>query len=157
MTRELITTWGDYKAALSTLLPLAEQHLLIYDQDLGQLQLDDIKHNEQLHRLLCNKQATLQIAVRSSQLLRTQHPRLLQLASIYNHRVSLQESTPNLAHLRDCLIVVDARHALIRFDWEQPRAKLLLDEPEEVRQYQLRFKDIVAEGGEIISPTTLGL
>ena len=157
MTRELITTWGDYKTALSTLLPLAEQRLLIYDQDLEQLQLDNVEHHQQLRRLLGNGQATLEITVRASQLLRTQHPRLLQLASIYNHRVSLQESTPNLAHLRDSLIVVDARHALIRFDWEQPRAKLLLDEPAEVRQYQQRFKDIAAEGGENISPTTLGL
>ena len=158
MTRELLTSWGDYQNALATLLPLAKNSLVIYDHDLGRLQLETLKHHEQLTRLLSAQHHTkLQISVRHTGLLRTQHPRLLKLASTFGHRLFLKESPASLANLRDCLIVADAKHALIRFDWEQARAKLLLNEPEEVRQYQQRFNDIWAEGGEEIGASTLGL
>lgn len=55
------------------------------------------------------------------------------------------------------MILVDEKYALIRFERDLPRSKLLIDEPDEVRPYLSRFKEIWAEGGEPVSSTTLGL
>ena len=63
----------------------------------------------------------------------------------------------HLAQLRDAMIIVDDTHALVRFDRDQPRGKLLIDEPDEVAPYRRRFDEIWSEGGHPVSLTTLGL
>ena len=55
------------------------------------------------------------------------------------------------------MILVDDVHALIRFDRDQPRCKLLVDESDEIMPYRRRFDEIWAEGGIPVSATTLGL
>jgi hypothetical protein len=55
------------------------------------------------------------------------------------------------------MVLIDGKHALIRFDREQARSKLLIDEAEELRPYLNRFEEIWAEGGEMLSSNTLGL
>jgi hypothetical protein len=55
------------------------------------------------------------------------------------------------------MILVDGRHGLIRFDRDQPRSKLLLDDPEAIRPYLQRFDALWHEGGEPVSTVTLGL
>jgi hypothetical protein len=62
-----------------------------------------------------------------------------------------------LAHLRDCMIIVDGKHALIRFDRDQARSKLLIDEADELRPYIARFDEIWSAGGEPVRATALGL
>ena len=89
--------------------------------------------------------------------LRQQHPQFQNLLSTYGHLAKAQETPPQLAHLRDSMILVDEKYALIRFERDLPRSKLLIDEPDEVRPYLSRFKEIWAEGGEPVSSTTLGL
>ena len=55
------------------------------------------------------------------------------------------------------MILVDDEHALIRFDRNQPRGKLLIDEPDEVMPYRRRFAEIWGRGRNAGHPTTLGL
>lgn len=55
------------------------------------------------------------------------------------------------------MILVDGRHGLIRFDLEQARSKLLIDETEELHPYYRRFEEIWSEQAEEITATTLGL
>ena len=54
-------------------------------------------------------------------------------------------------------VVADSRHALVRFHEDQARAKVMLDAPLDCAPYARRFDEIVAEGGDEISATTLGL
>jgi hypothetical protein len=77
--------------------------------------------------------------------------------STYGHNAKAQETPQQLAHLRDSMILVDDKHALIRFEHGLPRSKLLIDEIDEIRPYLTRFHEIWAEGGESVSSTTLGL
>ncbi|MGE5469927.1 MAG: hypothetical protein ACM3X0_03915 [Bacteroidota bacterium] len=159
MARELITSWGDYQTALDRLLVIAEHKIFIYDEDLGHLALEAPPRLAEIRRVLHAARGTSQIrlAVRNGEPLRREHPLLMNLLGQFGHCLAAQQTAPQLAHLRDAMIIVDDRHGLIRFERDQARSKLLLDEPDELKGYLARFDEIWREGGESISITTLGL
>jgi len=158
MSRELITSWSDYQNAIDRLLCIAQRSIRIYDRDLVIFQLDTLERIELLKRFLQNSDRdALHIVVRDAEPLRHRHPRLTSLLTTYTHLVAAQQTPDQLSHLRDSMLLIDGRHALIRFDQEQPRSKLLIDEPDEMRPYQNRFAEIWAEGGESATGSTLGL
>ena len=158
MARELMTSWGEYQIALDRLLAMAEHDIRIYDEDLVALKLDSTPRLAQVQRLLQgNRRDCLQIALRNGEPFKHQHPRLLDVFATHGHLMAVQQTPEHLAHLRDSMILVDGRHGLIRFDRDQPRAKLLIDEIEELQPYRRRFEEIWNEGGIPISPTTMGL
>jgi len=158
MARELITSWNDYQAALDHLLGMACHQVCIFDTDLGQMHLDNKARLDELKRLAHSlRPDSLRMALRDTEPLRRRQAPLMNLLASHSHAFAVQQIPAHLAHLRDCLLLVDQRHALIRFDNEQVRSKLLIDEPEEVRPYCQRFEEIWRESGEVVSPTTLGL
>ena len=159
MSRELFTTWSDYQSAIDCLLALATKRVWIYDEDLGMLHLENPERIEMFKRpLAAVSDDCLRIALRNAKSLQRQRQPLLQrLLTTHSHNSAVQQTPEQLAHLRDSMILVDDGHALIRFDRDQPRGKLLIDEPEEVMPYRRRFEEIWSEGGTPISATTLGL
>lgn len=158
MARELITSWGDYQIAIDRLLAAGGTRLRIYDEDLVQLKLESTGRLAGLTRVLqAAAPDALQIALRNAEPLRSLHPRLLHLLATYSHVAGARQTPPQLADLRDSLVLLDERHALIRFERDLPRGKLLIDEPDEVRSYLRRFDEIWNEGGESVAATTLGL
>lgn len=158
MARELITSWDDYRAAVDRLLGMACHQVCIFDTDLGQLHLDDAPRLAELKRLVhSSRPNSLRIALRDTEPLRRRQASLMNLLASHGHSFAVQQIPSHLAHLRDCLLLVDQRHALVRFDQQQVRSKLLIDEVEELRPYCQRFEEIWQEPGETVSPTTLGL
>ena len=157
MARELINSWSDYHLALDRLLALATQQILIYDEDLGNLSLDGHRLAH-LQRVLAAGQAgAVRIALRNAAPLRSQYPRLLALLGKWSHLAAAQQTPEHLAHLRDNMVIVDSRHGLIRFDRDQPRSKLLIDDPDMIRPYQQRFEEIWGESSDPVNAVTLGL
>lgn len=158
MARELITSWTAYQTALDRLLAIATKQICIYDEDLTTLKLEATPRLAHLKRLFSSARPdTLRIAVRNGAPLRHQNPLLQNLLTTYGHLAAAQETPPQLAHLRDSMIIVDDKHALIRFDRDMPRSKLLIDEADELRPYLTKFREIWAEGGERIISSTTGL
>lgn len=158
MSRELINSWTDYQAAIDRLLAMACHKICIYDKDLVQFKLDSSSRLNELKRVLhSGHDDVLRIALRNAPCLPPQAPQLMGLLSTYSHLAQGQYTPPQLAHLRDSMLLIDSKHALIRFDQDQPRSKLLLDEPAELRPYLLRFGEIWSEGGEPIRNTVMGL
>ena len=158
MTRELITCWSDYLAAIDRLLPLAGEKIFIYDEDLSLLKLDARARVDALKRPLQTSRATtLQIAVRNAEPLRRHMPLLIHLLSTYQAQTSARQTLDDIAHLRDSMVIIDDKHALIRFEKNLPRSKLLIDDPEAIRPYLSRFSEICSAGGDLISDSTLGL
>lgn len=158
MARELITDWRAYQAAIDRLLGLASHKLYIFDDDLASIRLDSSGRLTGLSRLLKNSQPdSIKIALRNAEPFRRQQTHLIQLFAPYTHIISIQQTAPQIAGLRDSMILVDDQHALIRFDCEQARSKLLINEPDELRLYLKRFEEILKEPGEIIGTTSLGL
>jgi hypothetical protein len=158
MARELITSWADYQMALDRLLAFACHKISIYDEDLVSLKLESAPRLLHIKRVLqAGQDDALQIAVRNAGPVRQKNPLLLSQLTTFGHRASAHEMPPQLAHLRDSMILVDDKHALIRFERDMPRSKLLIDEIDELRPYLARFREIWSEGGENIASTALGL
>lgn len=108
MARELITSWTDYQMAIDRLLAIASHKILIYDEDLSMLKLESAPRRGQIKRILLSGQGdVLKIAVRNASPLRQQHPQFQNLLSTYGHLAKAQETPPQLAHLRDSMILVD--------------------------------------------------
>ncbi|MGB8241605.1 MAG: hypothetical protein WCE66_11275 [Azonexus sp.] len=158
MSRELFTSWADYQSAIDHLLSLAAKRIWIYDEDLGMLHLETAERIEMLKRPLAStRQDCLRIALRNTAPLQQRQPLVQRLLAMHSHNSAAQQTPEQLNHLRDSMILVDDVHALIRFDRDQARSKLLIDEPEEVMPYRRRFEEIWAEGGITVATTTLGL
>ena len=122
------------------------------------LKLESSPRQSALARLLkTSRESALQIALRNAAPVKVKGPQLLKLVGTYTHLAQIRETPSQLSHLRDGMILVDDKHALIRFERDLPRSKLLIDEAEEVRPYIARFTEIWGEGGETISGSTLGL
>ena len=135
MTRALITHWTDYQAAIDQLLAMPCRKLCIYDEDLVKIRLDDRKRLAVLEQLLQSAApGSIRVALRSAEAFRRTQ-----------------------TNLRDSMIILDDQHGLIRFDREQARSKLLINESDELRPYLQRFEEIWKEPGDIISATSLGL
>lgn len=158
MARELFTSWSEYRSGIDRLLSLARCEIRIYDRDLAHLPLDSAARLESLKALLHpGRQDTLRIALRDADAIRRDCPRLMRLLANYAHCMTIQQTPDHLAHLHDSMILVDGRHGLIRFEQEQPRSKLLIDESDELLPYLQRFDEIWNEGGIPLSITQLGL
>lgn len=158
MARELLTSWGAYKMALERLLATAEAQLLIFEPDPARLGLESASRLEQFGRLLQGRRPDcLRIALPDAEAFKRDHPRLLHLLADYRHSMTVQQIPESLAHLRDAMVLADGRHGLIRFDRDQPRSKLLIDEAEEIRPYFRRFSEIWAECDSPLAITRLGL
>lgn len=158
MARELITSWEEYQTAIDRLLCMACRKICIYDEDLGRFKLDSAQRLPHLQRILqTGLNDSLQIVVRNADSLRNRSPLLIKLLTQFSHLATAQQSPPDLAHLRDSILIIDDKHALIRFERELPRSKLLLDETDDLKPYLNRFSDLLSAGGEPVSTSTLGL
>ena len=158
MARELITSWEGYQTAIDRLLFMACQKICIYDEDLGQLKLESSLRLPQIKRILrAGHKESLQIIVRNAERLHNQSPLLIKLLTDFSHLATAQQSPPNMAHLRDSMLIIDDKHALIRFERDLPRSKLLVDEIDELKPYLNRFSELASAGGEPIRTSTLGL
>ncbi|MGB5207217.1 MAG: hypothetical protein WBN76_05845, partial [Azonexus sp.] len=128
MSRELFTSWADYQSAIDHLLSLAAKRIWIYDEDLGMLHLETAERIEMLKRPLAStRQDCLRIALRNTAPLQQRQPLVQRLLAMHSHNSAAQQTPEQLNHLRDSMILVDDVHALIRFDRDQPRSKLLID------------------------------
>lgn len=159
MSRELFNSWPDYQMAIDRVLALARQRISIYDEDLGQMHLESSGRIATLRATLSAVRASdcLRIALRNTAPLQQRQPLLQGLLRDYSYNSAAQQTPEQLSHLRDSMILIDDTHALIRFDHDQPRCKLLIDEIDDVMPYRKRFEEIWAEGGLPVSATTLGL
>lgn len=157
MTRELLTSLTDYRAAVDRVLERAENRLRIIDQDLADLGFEQAERLLRLDALLRRPDGRIEIGLRDSARLLARQPRLLALAERYGEKFSLRQLPPELVERRDGMLLADAAHALIRFEKTLPRSKLLLDAAPEVRPYSDLFDEIWLLGGDPVARRPLGL
>lgn len=157
MPSTLITSFGEYDAAIDRLLSNCHRRLDIFDFNLSALKLDRPQRVSELQRLLGDPQHQIRIVVQDSATVLSSNPRLARLLGGHLHHFSLIQAPDNLAELRDSLLIADDEHALIRFHRDQPRGKLIEKDALETRPYALRFIDILGEGGHPVSPRIAGL
>ena len=158
MTSELITTWAEHDVALQKILLLATTGLHLFDEDLSNLKLESRENADNLQRFLAtHQQNSLRIIVKNAEPLRRTSPRLMKLLASYPLQMVVVECPPHLASLNISLCLADDRHALVRFNKDHARARIIIDKAQECSPYLHQFEEILKEGGEQISATTLGL
>lgn len=158
MSTQLMTSWAEHDQALHDVLSRLSRSLCIFDDDLMQLKLESKENTDLLQRfLVADMKNTVQIVVKNVQPLQTRCARLMRLYVQYPNGMNVIEAPEHLSKLNDSMVIVDDAHALIRFHKDHARFKIILDDPVECRPYVQRFKEILLEGGEVVTARPLGL
>jgi hypothetical protein len=158
MTTELISNWAEHDVALHRILPELSHSLRIFADDLTRLNLERPEIADSLrHFLAADAQSSLKIVLRNPESFLRNSPRLMNLLRSYPDRMTVIAAPDHLASLSDNIVLVDDRHALIRFHQDHVRSKLIIDSTAECLPYAQRFEAVIREGGEAISSAPLGL
>lgn len=158
MPSTLFTSWSEYDDAVGRTIWAAVHELLIFDRDLSALGLEKPDRHAQVVSFLRNSpRARLQIVLQDTQRVQTAMPRMLNLLATFGHAMSITRASERLASLNDSMLIADKRCGAIRFHHDHARGKLIEDDEDAAAPYAKRFQEIVAEGGEAVSYSVLGL
>lgn len=147
-----------YADALDVVIAQAENHLLIFDQNLEKGDYASLKRfNLIQHFLTQNAQSTLTIILQNAQFFSVKYPRLFGLLSIYGHKMRVYETNDFAKIAKDCFVIADKKHYCRRFHIDQARFKFALDDAETTASLLLRYDALLAETADAISATQLGL
>lgn len=148
----------NYAAALDLVIAQAENHLLIFDQDFEKGDYASLKRFELIQTFLTkNAQSELNIILQNAKFLSVKCPRLMDLLSIYGHKMRVYETNDFAKIAKDCFVIADKKHYCHRFHIDQARFKFALNDVETTASLLLRYDELLAETADIISATKLGL
>lgn len=153
-----LTTVAEQIAAIDELIALARHRIRVFDQDLSQTGWNQPARIDGLAAFLRGPRGCrLDIIVHDTNYLETACPRMLKLLRTYSHAMTIYRTGTEAQHASDPLLIVDDRHYLHRFHFEQPRATMGIEQPEQTRPLANRFEEIWATGEPGINATVLGL
>lgn len=145
-------------AAIDELIALAQRRIRVFDHDLSQMGWNQARRMDRLGAFLRGSRGRrLDIIVHDTRYLESSCARLLALLRAYSYAVTIYRTGPEARHATDPLVLVDDSHYLHRFHYEQPRATLGIDQPEQTRPLAQRYDEIWATGERKIDATVLGL
>lgn len=155
--QERLETIAAQIAALDELVRLARRSIRVFDIDLSDMGWNSVARADALVAFLRrSKHVRLDIIVHDTRYLEGQCARLQLLHQRYGHAISFCKTGPEAKAARDPLTIVDSRHFLHRFDIEQPRAALGIEQPHAVIPLINRFDEIWATRESTLPGTLLG-
>jgi hypothetical protein len=144
--------------ALDDLVGLAKLSIRVFDIDLSEMGWSSVARHDALAAFLrASRNARLDIIVHDSRYLEGRCARLQALQRLYGNAINLYASGPEAQGARDPLAIIDGRHYLHRFDIEQPRAILGIEDVSGATPLILRFDEIWATGAPAFPGSLLGL
>jgi len=153
-----LATLAELCAAIDQLVALARHRIRVFDQNLSQTGWNQASRVDHLAAFLRGTRGRrLDIIVHDTTYLETACPRMLKLLRAYSYAMTVYRTGPEARHATDPLLIVDDRHYLHRFHFEQPRAAMGIEQPEQTRPLVSRFDEIWATGEPGINATVLGL
>ena len=153
-----LSTVAEQIDAIDNLIALAKQQIRVFDQDLSQTGWNSAARADRLAAFLRQVRGRrLDIIVHDTRYLAGACPHMLNLLRNYGHALTIYQTGPEGKVATDPLLIVDGRHYLHRFHFEQPRAALGIDQPEQTQPLASRFDEIWATGEAGLSGTVLGL
>jgi len=145
-------------AAVDELIGLARRRIRVFDQDLSQTGWNAAGRMARLGVFLrATRGRQLDIIVHDTTYIETACPRLVALLRTYSYAVTVYRTGPEARHAADPLLLVDDCHYLHRFHFEQPRATMGVNLPEQVRPLAQRYDEIWATAEPGVNATVLGL
>lgn len=155
---EQLHTTAAQSSAIDRLIELAQQRIRVFDQDLSQTGWSDDARVARLSAFLRGGRGRrLDIIVHDTRYASSACPRLIGLLRNFSHAMTIYQTGAEARHATDPLLIVDDRHYLHRFHFEQPRAALGINQPEQTRPLANRFDEIWATGEPGVNATVLGL
>lgn len=153
-----LATIAEQTAAVDELIALARHHIQVFDQDLSQTGWNNAARTERLAAFLREVRGRrLDIIVHDTRYLESACPRMLKLLGVYGHAMSILQTGAEGKVATDPLLIVDGKHYLHRFRFDQPRAALGILQPEQAQPLVARFGEIWATGESGVNATVLGL
>ena len=154
----MLDTLTAQTAAIDELIGLARRTVRVFDQDLSETGWNGAARADRLARFLrTNPGARLEIIVHDTMWIERSAARLTNLLRRYAHAVTIYRTGPDAKGAMDPLVIVDGRHFLHRYHFEQPRATLAIDAPHAANALVKRFEEIWATGEPGVTATVLGL
>jgi hypothetical protein len=153
-----LSTIAEQIAAIDELIGLAQRRIRVFDRDLSETGWNDAERVARLGAFLRGMRGRrLDIIVHDTGYLEQSCARLLGLLRAYSYAVTIYRTGPQARHASDPLVIVDEAHYLHRYHFEQLRATLAIEQPEQTRPLAMRYEEIWATGEPGINATVLGL
>jgi hypothetical protein len=147
----------EYEAALDTLFAQPGRTLCIFDRSLGGDYNSAHRHELLRTFLRASRGARIRIVLHDASNLVRDCPRIINLVRDFSHAVSINETQAEAKGVYDPFSVIDERHYVHRFHYEQPRGLLALEDPQNATGFVKRFEEIWEASVPAVSATTLGL
>ena len=147
----------EYEEALDTLFAQPGRVVRIFDRSLTGNYNSSRRHELLRKFLLATRSARIHIVVHDASNIARDCPRMINLLRDFGHAISINETRAEAKGVYDPFCVMDERHYLHRFHFEQPRGVLALDEPQGAHGFVKRFCEIWEASAPALSATTLGL
>ncbi len=154
----LMTTEADYRAGCDEVIRLAENEILIFDRDLLATRLDEPQRAIRLEQFLAADRARrIRIVLHEPEIVRKHSPRMMQLLARFSHQMEVREIPDNLRHLADTHILADHRHGVRRFQFDQPRSALIVEDPPAISPWWDRYSELWEQSHSCLGANTTGL
>jgi len=149
---------AEQSAAIDELIGLARHRIRVFDHDLSQTGWSQSSRADRLAAFLREASGRrLDIIVHDTHYLESACPRVLKLLRTFSHVMTIYRTGREARLATDPLFIVDDKHYLHRFHFDQPRAAMGIHQPEPARSLASRFEEIWATGEPGLNATVLGL
>jgi len=146
-----------YEAALDGILEKAQKTIRIFESSLGQGYNSTRRYELLRSFLLANRRNRLLIVVHDARPIDRACPRLLNLVRLHAHAIAIHETHQAAKAVYDPFAIVDDRHFVHRFHFEEMRGLAGSDDPIGTHAFVERFEEIWEASSPAVSATTLGL
>ena len=154
----MLTSVAEQAQAIDDLIPMARNHIRVFDQDLAQTGWNSALRADRIAAFLrAVRGRRIDIIVHDTRYIERACPRLVSLLRSFSYAMTILKTGDEAKVATDPLVIVDGLHYLHRFHFEQPRATLGIAQPEQTQPLANRFDEIWATGEPGISGTVLGL
>lgn len=147
-----------YSDAINIILASAERELLIFDQDFSHGDFASKQKSELLQQFL-NKSPSnqLTIVLQDTAFFKNKCPRLLDLMTIYGHKMTIYETNETAKHAKDCFILADDKNYVKRIHIDQARFRYGLNDLATASLLSTRFKELLEATHYVVTISRLGL
>ncbi len=155
---QIITGEHLYAEAIDIILASAERELLIFDQDLSHGDFTS-KQKYELFQQFLNKSPSnqLTIVLQDTGFFKNKCPRLLDLLTIYGHKMTVYETNETAKHAKDCFVLADDKNYVKRIHIDQARFRYGLNDLASASLLNTRFKELLEATHDVVTISRLGL
>lgn len=147
-----------YAKAIDQILASAQQELLIFDQNLDHGDFASLEKFEILkHFLSANATSRLTIVLQDTANFAVKFPRLLNLLTVYTHKMDIYETNASAKHAKDCFILADGENYIKRIHLDQARFKYAINDIASTTALNTRFKELLEATHHALTTSKLGL